>query len=336
MPGVAVFRVIAAAAVAAGCALSATPAHAKPEPIRGFTVTVKGDQLRASARVPGPAGRKAQLQQFDDGRWVSVATTRTKRTKTTPRARWRVALDDLRLPSAQSRAQAGPLAELIRLRAQAGKTTSKTKKVKVRLADPLAPKVVSGFVGSQVIAPGNEALWSGQVRYEALPNVDGARTVRYRLASASIAWSYEGEKPGCVIKGDGTFAEADLFGEGFVDIAVREGGKVAYNFTLTRLPTVTLTATCGSQSSQFESVLGLFLNTLDCPSASQDPGTVPSTYTGQPWSNRNPPFVFYGKVGLNATGFCSTTLQPPGIFQSWDLSGSDLFEFNDFLPPLGK
>ena len=329
-------RTLASATLAAGLALSVAPAQAKPEPIRGFQITVKDEQIRASALVPGPAGRKAQLQQFDDGRWVTVAQTHTKRTKATPRARWRVALEDLRQPSAQSRAQAGPLAELIRLRAQSGKAKSKPKKVRVTFTYPLAPNVVSGFVGSKLIAPGNEALWSGQVRYEALPNVDGARTVRYRLASASIAWSYEGEKPGCVIKGDGTFTEADLVGDGFVDIGVREGATVVYNFTLRRLATVPLTVTCGNQSSQFESVLGLFLNTLDCPSASQDPGTVPSTYTGQPWSNRKPPFVFFGKVGLNAGNFCTNTLQPPGIFQSWDLTGSDLFEFDDFLAPLGK
>lgn len=118
-------RTLASATLAAGLALSVAPAQAKPEPIRGFQVTVKDEQIRASALVPGPAGRKAQLQQFDDGRWVTVAQTRTKRTKATPRARWRVALEDLRQPSAQSRALAGPLAELIRLRAQSGKAKSK-------------------------------------------------------------------------------------------------------------------------------------------------------------------------------------------------------------------
>jgi hypothetical protein len=331
------FRSLAAITLVAGLAIVAAPAHAKPDPIRGFQVTVKDEQIRASALIPGPVGRKAQLQQFDAGRWVNVATARTKRTQGIPRARWRVDISDLRQPSAQSRAQAGPLAELIRLRAQADKAKSKPQKVRVSFVNPLAPKIVSGFVGSQIVAPGLESLWSGQVRYEAVVGDDGARTVRYRLASASITWSSEGAKPGCVIKGGGTFTEADLVGEGFVEIAPRAGAaKMGYNFTLRRLPPVTLTVTCGNDVSQFESVLGLYLNTLDCPSASQDPGTVPSTYTGQPWSNRKPPFVFFGKVGLNAGNFCSNTLQPPGIFQSWDLTGSELFEFDDFLSPISK
>jgi hypothetical protein len=330
------FRVIATATLATGLVLSASPSLAKPEPIRAFSVTVQGEHVRASARVPGPAGRKAHLQQFVNGRWVRVATTRTKRTNATARARWRVAVEDLRVPSAQSRTQAGPLAELIRLRAQAGKSKSKPAKVTVTSSWPLMPRVVSGFIGSQAVGPGTESLWSGQVLFEALENEDGARTVRYRLATASLQWKAEGQQPGCVITGSGTFTQADLKGDGFIDTAGRGGGKVNYNFTVTREAPVTLTATCGNQSDQFESDLALYLNTVDCPSASTDPGTVPSTYTGQPWKNRNPPFVFFGKVGLNTAGFCSSTLQPPGIFQSWDLSGSELFEFNDFLVAPGR
>ncbi len=131
------YRSLALTALATGLVLAATPAQAKPEPIRGFAVSVKGDQIRATAQIPGPAGRKAQLQQLDDGRWVTVAQTRTKPVKgaATPRARWRVAIADLRLPSAQSRAQAGPLAELIRLRAQSGQAKSKPKKVRVKRPD---------------------------------------------------------------------------------------------------------------------------------------------------------------------------------------------------------
>jgi hypothetical protein len=240
---------------------------------------------------------------------------------------------DLRLPSAQSRAQAGPLAELARLRAQAGKSTSKPKKVKVTVPNPLMPRVVSGFVGSQMVMPPFESLWSGQVRFEAVETQDGAYTVRYRLASASLAWSVESQQPGCLIKGEGTFSEADLKGEGWIDVSPMKGGKTGYRFTITRETPVTLDVTCGSQKTQYETDQELFiLNTLDCPSG----GTVGSTYTGQPWTNRKPPFVFFGKLGLNAASFCSSTLTPPGSFQSWELTGSELFEFADGLAPIAK
>ena len=99
---------------------------------------------------------------------------------------------------------------------------------------------------------------------------------------------------------------------------------------------MTIEAKCGSQTGSFEYNLPVYLNTLDCPTASKDPRSIPSTYTGQPWTNRQPPYVFFGKVGINQAGFCSNTLQPPGIFQSWDLTGSDLFEFTDWLAPLAK
>lgn len=44
----------------------------------------------------------------------------------------------------------------------------------------------------------------------------------------------------------------------------------------------------------------------------------------------------FGKVGVNGDGFCSNTLTPPGSFQSWDLTGSELFEFDDGLAPIAK
>jgi hypothetical protein len=194
------------------------------------------------------------------------------------------------------------------------------------------PRVVSGFVSSQTVAPGSESLWSGQARFEAVETEDGAYTVRYRLASASLTWSAEGQQTGCQIKGEGTFSEADLKGEGWIDVSAKKGGKTAYNFTITREAPVTLDVTCGKEKSQFESDLALYLNTVDCPSGS----SVPSTYTGQPWTNRKPPFVFFGKVGVNIGNFCSNTLTPPGSFQSWDLTGSELFEFDDGLAPISR
>ena len=212
------YRSLALTALATGLVLVATPAHAKPDPIRGFKVSVKGDQIRATAQIPGPAGRKAQLQQLADGRWVTVAQTRTKPAKgaATPRARWRVAIADLRLPSAQSRVQAGPLAELIRLRAQSGQAKSKPKKVRVKLPDldPLLPKVVSGFIGSQAIGPGFDALWSGDVRFEYNGSEDPPS---YNLVSANLTWQVE-LQGSCTINATGTFTAADLKGEGRISV----------------------------------------------------------------------------------------------------------------------
>lgn len=50
---------------------------------------------------------------------------------------------DLRVPTKRSRAQAGPLADLVRLRAKAGQVTSKPNKVRVKLAFPVQPVVAS-------------------------------------------------------------------------------------------------------------------------------------------------------------------------------------------------
>ena len=244
------YRSLAATALVTGLVLAAAPAHAKPEPIRGFAVTVKGDQIRATAQVPGPVGRKAQLQQFDDGRWVTVAQTRTKPAKgaATPRARWRLAIEDLRLSSAQSRAQAGPLSEQIRLRAKSGKSTSKPKKVRVKspsMLGPLLPKFVAGSVegvyvfrlrrkGSQVERTG---AFRG-LRNERLP-------VRYRLASASLAWNLKDDAGLCTINTNGMFTATDLAAEGFVDEPKRyAAGEALYNFIVGHGRTLTVQATC--------------------------------------------------------------------------------------------
>ena len=190
-------------------------------------------------------------------------------------------------------------------------------------------------MGSQLIAPGNEALWADRCATRPFRTWTALAPSGYRLASASIAGVTRGEA-WLRHQGDGTFTEADLVGDGFVDIGVREGATVVP----TSLSDVWQPCPHGHlREPELPVRVGrswLFLNTLDCPSASRDPGTVPSTYTGQPWSNRKPPFVFFGKVGLNAGNFCTNTLQPPGIFQSWDLTGSDLFEFDDFLAPSGS
>lgn len=57
--------------------------------------------------------------------------------------RWANRLADLRVPTKRSRAQAGPLADLVRLRAKAGQVTSKPNKVRVKLAFPVQPVVAS-------------------------------------------------------------------------------------------------------------------------------------------------------------------------------------------------
>ncbi len=330
------YRSLAALTLATGLAVSVAPAHARTDPIRGFEVSVKGEQIRAWALVPGPVGRRAQLQQLDGGRWVTIGQTRTKAAgQGTPRARWRVSIEDLRLGS--SRAQAGPLAELIRLRAQAGKAKSPQKKVRVKLPDldPLLPKVVTGFIGSQAVGQGAESLWSGEVRFE-YNDASSTGLPTYNLVSANLAWQVE-LQGSCTITASGTFTAADLKGEGTISVPSRVKREPAnYQFRVTRDGPVTIPVNCGSQSGSFDYVLPLYLNTLKCPSASNKPGTIPSTYTGQPWTNREPPYVLFGKVGLTQSGFCSDTLQPPGIFQSWDLTGSDLFEYKEWLAPLAK
>ena len=317
-----------------GLVLAAAPAHAKPEPIRGFAVTVKGDQIRATAQVPGPVGRKAQLQQFDDGRWVTVAQTRTKPAKgaATPRARWRLAIEDLRLPSAQSRAQAGPLSEQIRLRAKSGKSTSKPKKVRVKspsMLGPLFPKFVAGSVEGIYVSDSEEreARWSGQVRFEAYETDD--YLVRYRLASASLAWSLKDDAGLCTINTNGMFTATDLAAEGFVDEPKRyAAGEALYNFIVGHGRTLTVQATCkdGTTVTYEYPPLPLALNTGACPTGSKI-GTF-ATYLSQPWTNRNPSWVFAGQVGSTDTG-CSDFMDLPGLWSKWNLTGSEPVDDTD-------
>lgn len=323
-------RCLAAAAVAGGLVLPAAPAHAKPDPIRAFTVTVKSDQLRASALVPGRPGRQAQLQQFADGRWVTVAKTRTKRTQGTPRARWRVAIEDLRLASGQRRAQVGPLTPLTRLRAKAGTSTSKPKKVSLQYSQPMMPRVVSGFISGQTRAENGIRQWYGDVRFEYHSNADDTRAL-YKLTAANLTWQVEATQPNCQIEGTGTFTAADLKGEGWIEVPDRDSrARKQYNFALSGSVPVPVKVTCGNNVTMFQDDFTPVLNTLDCPSS----GQAPSLYTSQPWTDRKPPYVFYNQVGVSRSGFCNTVLEDLGVFQKWDLTGSELFEFELDLAPI--
>jgi hypothetical protein len=328
------YRSLAAIAITSALVIAAAPAQAKPEPIRGFAVTVKGDQIRATAQIPGPVGRKAQLQlqlqlqQRDNGRWVTFAQTRTKPAKgaATPRARWRVAIADLRLPSAQSRAQAGPLSELIRLRAKSGKSTSKPQKVRVKSPStvaPVYPKFVTGSVEDIYVSDSEEreARWNGQVRFQAY-QTDGY-LFRYRLASANLAWSLKDDSGLCTVNAKGMFTASDLTAEGFVDAPKRyEAGDAPYNFIVSHGKTLPVQATCqdGTIVTYDYPPLPLTLNTLTCPTGSTI-GTF-ATYFSQPWTNQDPSWVFAGQRGRTDTG-CSDFMDLPGLWSKWNLTGSE-------------
>ena len=116
--------------------LSVAPAQAKPEPIRGFQVTVRTSR---SGPAPWfwPGGRKAQLQQFDDGRWVTVARDQNKRTKAT---RGRVGGWHSRPASPRRRAVPGRAAGRVdSLRAQSGKGEVEAQEGAVTFTYPQPP-----------------------------------------------------------------------------------------------------------------------------------------------------------------------------------------------------
>lgn len=316
------YRLLTAVAIVSGLVLTASPAHATPDPIRGFTVVVKGDQIRATALVPGPAGRKAALQQRRDGRWVTVATSRTKRTATLPRARWRVAVDDLRVAS--SRAQAGPLAELIRLRAQAGKAKSKPKKVKVRIAFPVVPELVIGKVSGRQGQGEVELEWDGGVTYRYTGTADGPpEYAQYALDTAFLNWRLRGTDGGCTVSGTGNFNPPNLTGEGAVEVPPLEGSTLGtYQFTLVHSAPLIITYVCSNgDTGTFELPQTLSVNTLRCPSSGLQ-GILP-TYSALPWRKAQDLWRFTGEVANDATGLCSDVYNPPGFLYTWDLTGTD-------------
>lgn len=315
------YRLLTVAAIVASLALAAAPAQAEPDPIRAFRVSVAGDQIRATALIPGPPGRKAALQQRRDGRWVTVATSRTKSTATIPRARWRVALDDLR--DSASRAQAGPLAELIRLRAQAGKAKSKPKKVRAKIALPAVPELVIGKVTGRQSQEDVELTWDGAVTYRYAGTVDeSTEQAQYGLDAAFLDWRLAGTKGGCTVSGTGNFTMPDLSGDGTVAVPGIEGGSFDYQFTLVHSTPLIITYVCSNgDTGTFELPQTLSVNTLRCPSTGVV-GILP-VYPALPWRKPQDLWRFTGEVANDASGLCSDVYNPPGFLYTWDLTGTD-------------
>ena len=314
-------RVLAVSAVVIVLAVGVSPAQADPQPIRGFTVAVKGDQIRASALVPGPVGRTARLQQLAAGRWVTVARTQTKRARSTPRARWRVDVDALR--PAGSRVQAGPLAELIRLRAQSGKAKSKPKGVRVTLAIPAVPELVIGAISGRQSKGDVELTWDGRVTYRYARLVEDRSTFAlYSLDAAFLNWRLSGNSGGCTVSGTGTFTMPELRGDGAVFAPTAAGGSFEYQFLLEHDTPLTITYVCSNgDTGTFPFDNTLSVNTLRCPSVGT-PGILPQ-YTAQPARAGQDLWKFTGEVANDISGLCSDTYNPPGFLYTWDLTGTD-------------
>lgn len=293
--------------------------------IRGFEVTVKGEQIRAEALVPGPVGRKVKLQQLDGRRWVTLSQSRTERVKgaASPRVRWRVDVADLRVPNAGSRAQAGPLADLVRLRAKAGQQKSKPKKVRVRLAMPAVPELVIGKVSGRQSQDGFEMEWEGSVTFRYLDTVnDRIEFARYKLDSAYLSWSARGSRPDCTLSGTGSFTMPALTGDGVVFVPKREGGSLEYQFTLAHDTALPITYACkNGDTGTFDLEQTLSVNTLGCPSAGSA-GIFPR-YSALPWISRQDLWRFSGEVATDLSGLCSDGYNPPGFMYAWDLTGTD-------------
>ena len=329
------FRAAIVALISAGVSMSVAPAHAKPEPIRAFTVSATDTGLRASALVPGRPGRSATLQQFVGGKWVSVASTRTKRAQgKTPRARWRVPFDDLR---SSSSIHAGPLAELLRLRAKSGNSTSKPKRVRISRppGNPLTP-TVPGFVGgdikSQVSADGSVSFaMSGFASWE-FAGIDPADAdwATYKLLDARLTWVASGTDPsGCIYSGGGP--STVLGGDGRVQVPPSTGGAAFYNFRVRVAPTLKgIRVQCPGDPapSVFDGTFDLTFITTDCPSA----GRPQAVYQSPPWTDQNFRWGFSGKVGLGKAGFCTNVVEAPGLYYEWSLNGIDPQPADDLAP----
>ncbi len=329
------YRVVTVVLAALGVVLTHAPAHAKSEPIRSLKVTVTDTGLRASALIPGRPGRSATLQQMADGRWITVATTRTKKAKgKTPRARWRVPFDDLRSTSS---IQAGPLAELLRLRAKAGKTTSKPKRIRIsrppsNSLTPTVPGFVGGDVKSQVSADGSVTFaMSGFASWE-FTGIDPADAgwATYKLLDARLTWVASGTNPsGCVFSGSGP--STVLGGDGRVQVPPSRGGDAFYDFRVRVDPTLKgIKIQCPGDPAPavFDGTFDLTFITTDCPSA----GRPQAVYQSPPWTNQNPNWGFSGKVGLGKAGFCTNVVEAPGLYYEWSLNGIDPQPADDLAP----
>jgi hypothetical protein len=328
------FRAAAVTLVALGLGFSLTPAQAKTEPIRNFKVTVTDTGLRASALVPGRPGRSAKLQQNADGRWITVATTRTKGAKgKTPRARWTVPFTELR---STSRVQAGPLAELVRLRAKAGTVKSKPKRVRITASSaantPTVPDLVGGDIFTQISASGSVYfVMSGRASWEfSRLDPQDSDWATYKLVGGQLTWEAGGvNESGCTFSGSGPATV--IGGEGRVQVPPVNGGDAFYDFRLRVDPLLRgIKVQCPGDPgpNTFDGPFDLSFITTDCPLT----GRLQAVYQSPPWSNQNFTWGFTGSVGVGKAAFCTNVFEAPGVYYQWSLIGTDPVSAEDLAP----